>query len=358
MEVALDATGRRVRLVAQITRLFGQIAREDADRDCAERSAEKVRSASLRLAAAAARVVGSAARPEEMSPGEYLRAIGATGALPLLQSLTLELRSRVKGETPATPERADAWGEFHSATRAWDREVGAARDELNRAFGDGGRGAAAELVPDFGGADGGDAGGGGTATGGHRSKHPTDQSVARHWDRWLLRIQGQETHPDVPGVGERIKREAVRERRNSVTLDIYTIRGYLKRFRRSDLYNVSAAVMHYVSEVTPPTIRQEQIDHAAALFNEVVRVQREILDNDGGVQCYPYLIYKIFENIIPPENADQRRILFYIYLQVGDTLIDRDRDWELTCRHIPDLEPNTPTSRSDAARYAPRARRS
>lgn len=359
----MEATRRRLEQVAHLVAIYRRIARDEEGAAHATAAAERVKGASERVAAAAARVVGRAIRPRDTAPVEFHRAIGSTQALPLIERIARELRAAVRGDAPLTPARAEAWHEFHQGIRAWDREIAASHLELTAAFAcvDKRKGAADDVAvalaglspprprppapapvaltpPDSG-----------------SRRFATDQSINRHFERWIFRIQGQTTDDAVPSVGDEITAIARRESVDPRTLDIYRIRQYLYRLRRSGLNNVSAAIMQYISGVAPPTLPPETVDQAAALFSEVVRVRRDILHLTGGINCYPFLIYKILEAIIPPD-APHRRILFYIYLQKPKTLKAADQDWARTCRKIPSLPLHLPTSRSDAARYAPRPR--
>ena len=360
----MEATRRRLEQVAHLVAIFRRIARDEEGAAHAVAAAERVKGASERVAAAAARVVGRAVRPRDTAPAEFHRAIGSTQALPLIERIARELRAAVHGDAPLTPARAEAWHEFHQGIRAWDREIAASRLELTAAFACSDRRApeaddicvalaglspprprtppaaapAVAATPDDGG-----------------RRFATDQSITRHFDRWIFRIQGQATDDAVRVVGDEIAAIAQREGIDPRTLDIYRIRQYLGRLRRSGLNNVSAAIMQYISGIAPPTLPPETVDRAAALFSEVVRVRRDVLHLTGGITCYPFLIYKILEAIIPPD-APHRRILFYIYLQKPKTLKAADQDWARTCRKIPSLPLHLPTSRGDSARYAPRPR--
>jgi len=367
----MEDTRRRVAALTHLVDLYRKIERRGARDPGASRADEilaGIRTASARIAAAAARVVGGASQTDDLSSTRYHRTVAATGAPSFLDQVMSELRATSAGATPLTPERAEAHQEFQQVVRAWDREMEAARLECAKAFSREDRRDERDRDPDpdlelpsaviVASAAGpaaaiADGIARGDAWARDPRRHPMDHSVNRHFERWIRRVLGQDTHADVPAVGDKIRALARAEGRDSLRLDIYTTREYLKQLRRSNLYNFVAAVMHYVSGVPPPAVPQEAIDHAAALFSEVVRVRRDVLKLDGGVQCYPYIIYKIFESTIPHERSDQRRVLFYIYLQSSQTLVEKDRDWSRVCRHIPALSPNVPTSRHDSARYAP-----
>ena len=51
-------------------------------------------------------------------------------------------------------------------------------------------------------------------------------------------------------------------------------------------------------------------------------------------------------------DRENRRILFYIYLQGDDTLEKNDTEWAEICEHLPEVAWR-PTDRSQARRYRP-----
>ncbi len=365
MDCGLDITRRRLALLAQMVRKFRIIQQNTPEGEAeAARAGEKLREASLTLASSAATLLGDRTLAE-IPLQVYQQAVGSSRALPLLELIAAEIRSCTKrttgGAPPVTPERAVAWDELHCSARQWDRELTTANEELTKALARKTRDAPADFGSEK------DAledkteglGGGemrGDAEGGGDERRVTgDQSIARHFERWVKRILGQEGHALVAAAGERIRVLAVGDRIVLRNITVYHVRDYLQRLKFSALYPFIASVMRCVSGVAPPNLSQTTIDRASALFTEVIEVRSSILKLVSGVNSYTYFIYKIFESIIPPEETDHRRILYYIHLQKPDTLEDHDREWERVCRFIPVLRANTPTSRRNCTRYAPPA---
>jgi hypothetical protein len=377
MDCDLETTRRRIALIGRIVGHYRHVAKEEAAVAAARVASNRLEDASRRLATAAATVVAArfAAGGDPLGRDEpttsrrdYLRAIGGCGAFTDLDRLAVQLRDMAGADAPATPVRADAFAEFRTALCAWDSEATLAFTKAQHAYAadptdhdpDSNAAVVAEALlaaADSSRNDADDASDppGDTRCGDSRCgtmSAPLDASVTRHSTRWFNRIQGQETHPDVPAAGDKIIELARSERIAPISLTIYDVRGYLSRIKMTGLYNVAAAVMHYISGCSPPSISSEVLDRAAALFDAIVRVRRDVLGLDEGVNNYPYFIYKIFESIIA-EDDPARRILYYIYLQRPKTLTDRDNEWRRICCRVPGLVLNLPTTRSAAAKYVP-----
>jgi hypothetical protein len=67
---------------------------------------------------------------------------------------------------------------------------------------------------------------------------------------------------------------------------------------------------------------------------------------------YPYYIYKIADSILPEDDYENRRILYYIYIQSKETVESDDLNWELICNYIPELT-YKPTDRMAYLKYQP-----
>lgn len=369
MEGGVDATRRRLQLLAEMIQKFQVIQRKTPEGHVlAEKARSRMREATMTLATSAALLLDQK-RIADVPIQRYQQMIGCSGALPALEAIAAEIRqltARATGDAPPdTPDRADAWRAFQASTRLWDQQAKAASEELTVALAPKAFGAAGSPSEGFGSEkdaleDGVPVGGALSDLRGDAEALPDerrgcgDQSVVRHFERWMRRILGHETHGHVSLAGEKIRKLAEGDRVDLKRINVYQVRKYLERLRYSSLYPFVASVMRCVSGVSPPSVPQSIIDRASTLFTEVISVRTKVLKLKAGVNSYSYFIYKIFESILSPSDVDNRRILFYIHLQKLDTLESHDREWEQVCRHIPSLATNTPTSRHDALRYAPR----
>ncbi len=94
---------------------------------------------------------------------------------------------------------------------------------------------------------------------------------------------------------------------------------------------------------------------------KAIEIEERIRPSDRtNRNYYPYYIYKILDAILPaegdpgetPETRDQRRVLYYIYLQSQETLDNDDLGWKEICEELSEIRWE-PTSRLKAKKYSP-----
>ena len=67
---------------------------------------------------------------------------------------------------------------------------------------------------------------------------------------------------------------------------------------------------------------------------------------------YPYYIYKILDQLLAEDDLENRRALYYIYVQSKETVEADDADWEQICIELAEIA-YVPTDRTKALKYRP-----
>jgi hypothetical protein len=189
----------------------------------------------------------------------------------------------------------------------------------------------------------------------------------RHYQFWidhiLAREPEEELQPD-PGAGSpdpggaallaRMRQIVRRDNKILRLLTVEDVREMLKELGRTELNKNVALIMKKLTGVGPPAIPEAIHQRAEKLFTMATRVGARLRPvSHPNRSYYPYYIYKIYDQILAPDDAARRRILYYIYLQGDDTLDKNDYDWWDICAEVPELT-WTATSQIQALAYHPR----
>lgn len=190
----------------------------------------------------------------------------------------------------------------------------------------------------------------------------SNSNLQRHFDKWTLHICASESEEEIGGEDDKYGMKLLALMKSCAKshniilkqIDIYQIRDILKHIGRSDLNINSALLMKKLSGIGPPLLKAEyrKVLHSKFMLG-VSNYESNQLSEKSNHSYYPYYIYKILEQIIPESDVDQRRILYYIYIQNSITLEAEDREWKRICEKNPTELRYKPTDRSYAARYAP-----
>lgn len=229
---------------------------------------------------------------------------------------------------------------------------------------------------------------------GQKGKSSGSGSNSRHWQLWnnqILALEPRESlgpPEDVKLLVAALKKVAKRHGACPEYLMISDIRDYLSELQKSldrrlkaekkaaseagessepeanawppklkvkykDMYSHSSLILKLVSGTGPPTIPYSMTVRAEALFNEAVEALHQVRAEEGAERrkrrgqtvkakeyrrYYPFFAYKIYDHLVPPEDWEKRRVLFYIYLQGEATLRENDRRWRKICARIDGLE--------------------
>ena len=110
---------------------------------------------------------------------------------------------------------------------------------------------------------------------------------------------------------------------------IDSVRHVLKNKGHNKHYKHAPLILKRVSGVCPPEINDNYLSRCKYIFSDVKEAYKFCLDapNSAG---YPYIIYKIFDRILP----HGREILDFIYLQSPKTIAKRDKEWKIILEYL------------------------
>ena len=184
----------------------------------------------------------------------------------------------------------------------------------------------------------------------------------RHFQFWWMHILAREPEEEIGDradpknmYGDRLIEQLrviiARDQHILQLLTVNDMRMMLRELGQTDLNKNVPLILKKLTGVGPPhildtiAIRVENLFTKALETSEVVRQKTRVNRN-----YYPYYIYKILEQVIPEADFEQRRILFYIYIQSRETVESDDADWELICKEMSELK-YIPTDRTKALQY-------
>jgi hypothetical protein len=180
----------------------------------------------------------------------------------------------------------------------------------------------------------------------------------RHFYFWWSHILAKEDDTEINHEIENgllIKLNDIIKRDKKVLrmLTIIDIRNMLKEIKKSELNKNIPLILKKLTGISPPNISEEWEIKIGNIFNKVIEIC-EYIKRDGRINrnYYPYYIYKIVDSIVPEDDFETRRILYYIYIQSKETVESDDLNWELICNHIPELT-YRPTDRMVYLKYRP-----
>jgi hypothetical protein len=197
---------------------------------------------------------------------------------------------------------------------------------------------------------------------GQKAKSGSSGAPHRHFHFWMDHILAREPVDEIGdrddpanAAGEKVVaaiRVAVAQRRLILRhLSPGALREILKFLGRTDLNKNVPLLLRHTTGIGPPAVPEAINQRAERLFIHAIAIWDE-LHPDSSRKYYPFYIYKIYDAILPPDDHENRRILFYIYLQGDDTLEKNDGEWAEICAHLPEISWR-PTDRSQARRYRP-----
>lgn len=189
----------------------------------------------------------------------------------------------------------------------------------------------------------------------------------RHYHFWMEHILAREPEEELGNkddpenvCGEklvaRLRDMVRRDRRVLRLLTVDDVRDMLKEEGRTDLNKNAPLILRRLTGVGPPQLPESICQRAEKIFSKAIEIGERVRpEGRTNRNYYPYYIYKILDAILPdegPEARDQRRVLYYIYMQGQDTLDKNDQEWEEICEELPEIE-WAPTSRAAAQKYRP-----
>ena len=173
-----------------------------------------------------------------------------------------------------------------------------------------------------------------------KMKHASKFDRSEHFQHWWLNITGLE--PDKQ-IGDKeqiakivadIKELAIIRCKILRTMNVNTLRQLLSELKLEDLYNHTTKLLVLITGINPPYIPDEYTVQVQYYYRRVLEVKKIIKTKKKNMRYYPYYIMKILDIVLPRNNSELRKILFYIYMQSKKTIEECDVEWKEICGMI------------------------
>ena len=185
----------------------------------------------------------------------------------------------------------------------------------------------------------------------------------KHFTKWWQKILALEPDRELGNAkdidnqnGEKtiaaIKKLIARDHKKIRTLTVNDIRQILAELGLNCLYEHTSLILYKITGISPPIVSDELTQKVSDIFSRVLEISEEIrLENELNQKYYPYYIMKILDAILP-EDDENRKILFYIYVQKKETIEKNDDEWFIICERLNDSEIKyKPTERDFTLKY-------
>jgi hypothetical protein len=186
----------------------------------------------------------------------------------------------------------------------------------------------------------------------------------RHFQFWWTHILAREPEEEIGDkddpdnqYGEKVldllRGVVVRDHKILRLLTVNDVRAMLREVGRTDFNKNVPLIMKKLTGVGPPQISDAIAVRVENLFTKAIEVGERIR-RTGRVNrnYYPFYILKILAQVLPEDDFESRRVLYYIYIQSKETVEADDADWEHICLELPEIL-YVPTDRSLGLRYGP-----
>jgi hypothetical protein len=190
-------------------------------------------------------------------------------------------------------------------------------------------------------------------------------SPNRHFVAWWQHVYAQEPDSEIgskdpdDGGGEKLvtAMRGLLKRDQKILRRITTgdVRAMLVELKRTELNRNVPLLMKRLTGIGPPTPPDALRRKVEKLFSKCIEIDEgnAAATDRTNRKYYPYYMYKIIHAI--EKDPEQRRILYYIHLQSGETLTNNDREFELITED-PEIAKEIkyePTDKDYAMRYRP-----
>lgn len=187
----------------------------------------------------------------------------------------------------------------------------------------------------------------------------------RHFQFWWTHILAKEPEEEIGDsacpdnqCGEKLV-AALRlmvARENSILrlLTVNDVRALLRQMGKTALNKNVSLILKKLTGIGPPVIPDSIAVRVENLFTKAIEIGERVRRSERtNRNYYPYYIYRILEHLLPEHEYEMRRVFYYIYIQSKDTVEADDKDWELICAELEEIE-YRPTDRHLGQKYAPR----
>lgn len=142
--------------------------------------------------------------------------------------------------------------------------------------------------------------------------------------------------------------------RDGILLRILTVndvRGMLRELKQTKLNKNVPLILKKLTGIGPPRLSEEIAVQVENYFNKSIEISEQINREDRiNRNYYPFYIFKILDAIL--KTHEERRVLYYIYIQSKDTVEADDADWEQICESLTGIQ-YRPTDRHIGTKYRP-----
>jgi hypothetical protein len=186
----------------------------------------------------------------------------------------------------------------------------------------------------------------------------------RHFQFWWTHILAREPEEEIGDradpdslCGEKLlhglRAIVVRDHKVLRLLTVNDIRAMLREIGRTDLNKNVPLILKKLTGVGPPQIADATAVRVENLFTKAIETGERVR-RPGRVNrnYYPYYIYKILDQLLTDDDLENRRALYYIYVQSKETVEADDADWEQICIELAEIA-YVPTDRTKALKYRP-----
>ena len=186
----------------------------------------------------------------------------------------------------------------------------------------------------------------------------------RHFQFWWTHILAREPEEEIgckadPDnlYGEKLllalRAIVVRDRKVLRLLTVNDVRAMLREAGRTDLNKNVPLVLKKLTGIGPPQIADATAVRVENLFTKAIEIGERVR-RAGRVNrnYYPYYIYKILDQLLAEDDLENRRVLYYVYVQSKETVEADDADWEQICIELTEIA-YVPTDRTKALKYRP-----
>lgn len=188
----------------------------------------------------------------------------------------------------------------------------------------------------------------------------------RHFQFWWAHIYAREPEEEIGDssdgdnqYGEKTlarMREIVRRDKKILRLlTVNDIRTMLRELGLTDLNKNVALFLKKLTGIGPPMPSEQLSLKIEKYFSKAIEIGENV-KRDGRVNrnYYPFYIFRLIDALLPRDDDENRRVLYYIYLQSDETLKNDDADWELICAdpEMSDIK-YVPTDRTMPLKYRP-----
>jgi len=186
----------------------------------------------------------------------------------------------------------------------------------------------------------------------------------RHFQFWWMHILAREPEEEIGDkndpnnmYGELLivgmQKIVRRDRMILRLLEVNDIRAMLRELDRTDLNKNVPLFLKKLTGVGPPQLSDSLAVRVENIFTKAIEIGERVRGPDRvNRNYYPFYILKILDHIIPEDDYENRRILYYIYVQSKETVESDDADWEPICAELSEIS-YKPTDRSLGLKYRP-----